>query len=123
MDGTYAADTEALRLLIGSATLAHMAGEFRGNASDVDAYASLKTITAGVRVSAHVPAVASNKQPGVVRRGMRMDAVTPMWQGVTLLEDNVTQAKAGEVVLTAVMLYAHKVLRTDGFARVEAQHA
>ena len=123
VDGTYASDTEALRLVIGSATLASMAAKFRGTASDVDAYMSLKEITAGVRVSAHVPGVTSNKQPGVVRRGSRMDAVTAMWQGVELLEDRYTQTKAGEVVLTATMLYAHQVLRTAGFARVEAQHA
>ena len=35
-----------------------------------------------------------------------MDAVTPIWQGVQLIDDRVTKAKTGERILTAIMLYA-----------------
>ena len=50
-------------------------------------------LTAGVRVSAHVPAVASNKQNNVIRLGMRRDMVAPIWEGITLLPDEITKAK------------------------------
>ena len=67
--------------------------------------------TAGVRVSAHVPAVAGNKQNAVVRLGMRRDMVAPVWEGVTLIPDEITKAANGQIVVTAVMLHAVKILR------------
>ena len=78
---------------------------------------------ADVRVSNHVPAVASHKQNVLIRRGMRQDFVAPVWEGVTLIVDEITQAKEGEVILTAVMLYATKLLRADGFYKQQTQHA
>ena len=123
VDGKYAMTTGDLRLLVGSATYSHAASVYRGNSSDLDALASLMAATGGVRVSANVTAVSGNKQNVIIRRGGRQDAVVAIWEGVELVTDNVTQAKAGEIVITAVMLYAFKVLRADGFNKVEAQHA
>ena len=80
--------------------------------------------TGGVRVSAHITAAASNKQEAVIRRGGRMDAVAPIWEGIELIVDPYTQTKAGEIVVSAVMLYNFKILRpVGGFAKVEAQHS
>ena len=123
VDGKYSMTAGELRLLVGSDTYAHMASVYRGNSSDLDALASLMTATGGVRVSANMTAVSGDKQDVVVRRGGRQDAVAPIWEGITLITDEVTQAKAGEIVVTAVMLFAFKVLRADGFNKVEAQHA
>ena len=62
---------------------------------------------AGVRVSAHAPAVGSaTNRMRLVRRGMRQDYAVGIWSALTLIVDEVTQAKAGEIVLTAVMLHA-----------------
>ena len=36
----------------------------------------------------------------------------PCGEGVTIIPDEVTKAKAGQIVITAVMLFAMKVLRT-----------
>ena len=123
VDGTYAMTAGELRLLVGSATYAHMAASYRGTDSDLDALASLMAATGGVRVSANMTAVSSKKQNVLIRRGGRQDAVTPIWEGVTLITDEVTQAKAGEIIVTAVMLYAFKILRAAGFGKVESQHA
>ena len=41
----------------------------------------------------------------------------------TLIPDEITQAQQGEIKVTAVLLYAVKILRADGFAKVEVQHA
>ena len=123
VDGKYAMTTGDLRLLVGSATYSHAASVYRGNNSDLDALASLMAATGGVRVSANVTAVSGNKQNVIIRRGGRQDAVTPIWEGITLITDEVTQAKAGEIVITAVMLFAFKVLRADGFNKVQSQHA
>ena len=123
VDGKYAMTTGDLRLLVGSATYSHAASVYRGNSSDLDALASLMAATGGVRVSANVTAVSGDKQNVVIRRGGRQDAVVAIWEGVSLITDEVTQAKAGEIIVTAVMLYAFKVLRADGFRKVESQHA
>ena len=52
-----------------------------------------------------------------------MDAVAPIWEGVTIIPDEVTKAATGEIVLTAVMLHAVKVLRSDGFVHRKVQVA
>ena len=123
VDGKYAMTTGDLRLLVGSATYSHAASVYRGNSSDLDALASLMTATGGVRVSANMTAVSGDKQNVVIRRGGRQDAVVAIWEGVSLITDEVSQSKAGEIIVTAVMLYAFKVLRADGFSKVQAQHA
>ena len=123
IDGRFASVESDIRLLAGSATLAHAAGQYRTANSDEDAATALRSLTGGVRVSPHVAAVAANKQDALVRRGGREDAVVALWEGVTLIPDAITKADSGEIKLTAVMLAAFKVTRDDGFARVQTQHA
>ena len=123
VDGFFASTEQDVRLLVGSKTLENMSGLYRGNNADDSAIDSLRRVTGGVRVSPHVAAVASSKQDVIVRRGMRADAVAAIWDSVTLIPDNITKAGSGEIILTAVALAAFKVTRTDGFARVQTQHA
>ena len=123
VDGKFASETSELRAVLGGGTHAHAGEQYRGNQGDVTALDSLKRMMGGVRVSAHVPAVASNKQNALIRIGNRMDYACAIWQGVSLIVDEITQAKAGEVVLTAIMLYACKLLRADGFFKQQTQHA
>ena len=124
VDGTYASTVGDLKIVMGSATYAHASGQFRSdNAGDRAAIEDLMNVTGGVKVSAHVPAVASNKQNAVIRLGMRRDMVAPIWEGVTLIPDEVTKAATGEIVVTAVMLYAVKILRSAGFHKQQTQHA
>ena len=123
IDGRFASQESGIRLLMGSPTLAFASGLYRSNNADDSAVDSLRRISGGVRVSAHVPVVASNKQNVIIRRGSRMDAVAPIWDGVTLINDEVTKAGTGEIVITAVMLSARKVIRVDGFALIATKHA
>ena len=124
VDGRWAMTVSDLRVLTGAATYAHAANAFRSdNAGDRAALEDLIDATAGVKVSAHVPAVSGNKQNAVVRLGMRRDMVAPIWEGVTLIPDEVTKAKAGQIIVTAVMLYAVKIVRADGFYKQQTQHA
>ena len=123
VDGRYADIAGDLRLVVGGGTYAHAAGQYRTNNANESALDRLMQVSGGVRVSAHVPAVASNKQNAIIRLGDRRDMVAPIWQGVTLIPDEVTKAKEGEIVVTAVMLHAVKILRTSGFYKQETQHA
>ena len=118
VDGLYATGPEALRVLVGPDTYAQMGKVYRGTAIDTDAIQEVQRLTGGFRVSAHMPATASNLQPALVARGRAMNAVAPVWAGVRLTTDRITRARNREVLLTATMYGNFQILRTDGFARV-----
>ena len=117
------ANVADLRIVMGSGTFAHAATKYRANNSDDSGLDVLMQRTGGVRVSAHVPAVVGNKQESIIRLGSRRDAVAPIWEGVSLIPDEITEAKKGHIVITAVMLYAFQIVRTAGFYKQESQHA
>ena len=123
VDGRYAGSVADLRSVMGSGSYARAGAVYRGNASDRTAASELDRLSGGLRVSAHVPAVASSKQNNIVRLGMRRDMVSPIWEGVTLIPDEVTQAKKGEIVITAVLLHAVKIIREEGFYKQQVQTA
>ena len=109
---------------MGAATYAHAAKQFRSdNAGDRAALEDLMAATAGVKVSAHISAPSGNKQNIIVRLGMRRDMVAPIWEGITLIPDEITKAGTGQIVVTAIMLHAVKILRAAGFYKQRAQIA
>ena len=119
VDGTYA-DTETdLSIVVGSTTWSKMRAAYRtATASDADAVMAIKEMGATIRVSAHVPAVASNKQDAIATLGSYQHSVSPIWQGIGLIPDEITLSKVGRVQLTAYMMAQFKVLRTDGIKRI-----
>ena len=121
VDGRHASNAKSVKVLMGSQTYAHAGSVYRGDQSQESAIDRLMTITGGVRVSAHVAPVASTKQQAIVRLGGRRDAVAGIWQGVTIIPDEITRAKQGEIVITAVMLAATKILRVGGFYKAEVK--
>ena len=124
IDGTFASMEADLKVVVGSETLAHMSTVYQsGQSSEMSVLDSLRRIGVPVKVSAHVPGASGSKQNAVIRRGMRRDMVTPIWEGVTLLPDEITKAKEGQIVITAIMLHAVKILRADGFHKQQVQHA
>ena len=118
VDGRYAADLSDIRVVMGSDTFGNAATKLP-TAGEENALARIRNDSSGVRVSAHVPGEVSNKQNALVRLGTRMDYVAPVWGAVTLIPDEVTKAANGQIVLTAVLLYAAKVLRVGGFYKQE----
>ena len=124
VDGIYAGGVGDIKIVKGSATYAHASGVFRSdNAGDRAALEDLMSVTGGMKVSAHVPDPASNRQNAVIRLGSRRDMVSPIWEGITLIPDEITKAANGQIVVTAVMLHAVKLLRAAGFYKQQAQHA
>ena len=65
VDGRYAAALADVRAVVGAPTYAHMGNQYRSDNADYSALDALDRKTGGVRVSAHVPAVASHKQNAV----------------------------------------------------------
>ena len=124
VDGRYAAALSDVRAVVGAATYAHAGNQYRSNNADYSALDALDRKTGGVRVSAHVPAVASHKQNAVIRLGHHDRAVLQvMWDGVTIVPDEITKVKTGEVAITAILLVATKILRAESFWKQETQHA
>ena len=124
IDGRYASMPGDLALVVGAATLKDSGATYRNSSVDRSALDRLMELTSGVRVSAHVPAPTSNRQNAVIRRGMSATATAPVWEGITIIPDEVTQAKKGQLVITAVMLYAMKVLRTGaGLVKQGTDHS
>ena len=106
-----------IRIAMGSETYGLAANTFANKTTTLAPTALDRMIaaTGGVQVGANIPAAASMKQKAIIRRGMAMDAVAPIWEGVTLINDEVTKAETGQIVITAVMLYDFAVLRNEGF--------
>ena len=126
VDGVYAGSVGDLKIVMGAETYGHAAGVFRSaNAGDRAALEDLMSVTGGVKVSAHVPAASgtNKRQDAVIRLGSRRDMVAPIWEGVTLIPDEITKAASGQIVVTAVMLHAIKILRAEGFFKQQTQHA
>ena len=124
VDGRYAAALADVRSVVGSATYAHAGNQYRSTTADYSALDALEKRTGGVRVSAHVPDVASSKQNAVIRMGSHDRAVVqPIWEGVTILvsEAETALAKKGEIAITAILLCAIKILRPDSFWKQESQ--
>ena len=121
VDGRYASMTSDLRSVMGAATYAHAGASYRNASVDRNAVDRLMEITGGVKVSSHVPAIASKKQNAVVRLGMRRDAVSPIWIGISIIPDEITLAAKGTLILTAIMLHAVKILRPAGFYKQQVQ--
>ena len=114
VDGQSAFDLADIRVVMGHETFGNAATKLPAN-GEQNALARIRDDSGGVRVSVHVPPVASSKQNALVRLGNRRDMVAPVWGQVTLIPDEVTLADKGQIQLTAVLLYAVKVLRVGGF--------
>ena len=124
IDGRYAAMTSDLAMVVGAATFKDMGATYRTTTVDRSALDRVMELVSGVRVSAHVPVPATNRQNVVIRRGMSETAVAPVWEGVTIIPDEITKAANGQITITAFMLFAMKVLRTGaGLVKQQTDHS
>ena len=119
VDGRFASTTAAIRAVMGGDTYADCGSTYRNTSVDRTALDRLMELTGGVRVSAHVPDKASDKQNAVIRLGSRRDMVAPIWEGIAIIPDEITKAASGGIIITAVMLHAVKLLRSAGFYKQE----
>ena len=123
VDGRFAASEADVRALVGAGTFVHASKIYRSTDSAESAVDAMRNTSGGLRVSAHIAAPASNKQDVIVRRGSRRDGVVALWPSVSLILDEISGQKKGEITITAVLLGAFKIIRAGGFARLQTQHA
>lgn len=122
VDGRFAVDLSDVRVILGSATFADAGATYQSTPIN-SALDAIMAKTGGVRVSAHVPIVANSKQNGLVRLGLRKDYCQPLWQGITVIVDEISGSGLGEIELTAVMLMNSRLLRASAFFKQETNHS
>ena len=123
IDGRYASVSGDVKMVMGSDVYGDAGKTYRNDSVDRTVLDRLMDITGGVKVSAHVPAIASNRQNVVIKRGMAMSMVAPIWEGISIVPDEITKVAAGQVVITAIMLFANKLLRADDYYKQQIQTA
>ena len=123
VDGRYARNLTGVRTLVGAATYA-LAGTLMNTSGDVALSDYLIARSGGFLTSALIPAppasgTGANVQAAIVYRAARGagSAVAPVWQGLELIRDPYTHAAKGQVSITAVMLWAFSIIRTDAYVR------
>lgn len=123
VDGRYSYSVDELRMVVGAKSYQTFEtlylGAVANRQTEVSLNDKLMSRLGGYRVSAHVPAPASDIQPSIVALGSHRACVAPIWQGVRLIRDEVTRANEAEVVVTAVMLAGFLMLRQDAMKRIE----
>lgn len=126
LDGKFARMESDIRLLVGDSTYERLRAVYRTNAasSDQDAYQMLMALGARLRRSFLIPAQSAVLDSATKRTQDALwvaepgAALAPVWQGITMIRDPYSNAKAGQVVLTAHMLFDFVVRRKDGFKRL-----
>ena len=124
VDGRYSRTPGDVKMILGQGTFTHAASTYKGNNSDESGVERLQEKSGGLRVSSHVPDVASNKQNCLIRLGMeRGAAIQPLWEGISLVVDEFTRAAYGEVVVHAVLLSNFQITRKAQFHKQQVQTA
>ena len=125
VDGLYADTVAGVRILLGPsayklALATYRAGTAQAPTSgDESALERVQSLSGGVRATSHAPAIVLKVEQALAARATGLThMVQPIWQGPTMIVDEVTRADQGEIVLTLVGLFAQKLVRAAGFARV-----
>ena len=119
VDGKYAGNLQGVRLLAGVTTWT-LAASLSSGSGDISIADYLSARSGGLRVSANMPAPkAGNKvQPALLfKTGGGGSAVAPTW-GLNLTRDPYSDAKSGEVSITAHMLWNFALLRAAAYKRL-----
>ena len=121
VDGRYAGAESELSWVVGVSTYAKLASLIQSNDS-TSVTERLRRLLRDFMASANLPAVSSTIQSGIIAKlgaDSGMNAVAPIWEGLRLIRDEVTNADKGQIQVTAVALHNFKVLRADGFVRTK----
>ena len=116
IDGRYASELRDVRQLVGLKTYENAIGVF-ATSTAVSAEESLVRRTAGFRATStdRIPAPSSHVQTGLARLGMApMSAAVAVWGGIRLIRDELSEAKAGKILVTALQLASDVVLVHTG---------
>ena len=125
VDGKFAGSESECSWVIGTESYQKMAALIQANDS-TSATERLRRVLRDFMASANIPAAASNVQQGILAKlgaADAINAVCPIWEGLRLIRDEVTNAAKGQIQVTAIALHNFRILRSDGFARTKVKIA
>ena len=131
VDGLNAFNLSDIRTVIGGDTFQFLETLFRTGAQDNGPRESaadyVRGKIGGYSVSSRIAAEA-NADSGQINIAALTsypgrNAVAPIWRGFEVIRDNVTKAKEGQIVLTALMLWNFKIVRETGFHLLRVRKA
>ena len=125
VDGEYAGNLGECSMVVGDATYRALVGLVNAGSGEVAAMTFARMLMA-FQASANVTAPNNDDQEGILaRRGGGMNAVAPVWGGLSLIVDEVSSSnrKMGWISLTGILMADFKITRAAGFDRVAFQLA
>ena len=126
VEGKYAGAESEVCAVLGDETYRKLATVFETGSGESGTM-MYRRLSKKTMASANIPDAAGNIQDGILARvgAMGMNAVAPVWSGVALLKDEISQTlrKQGQISVTAIMMADFKILRAGGFQRVRYQLA
>ena len=125
VDGKYAGSESECSWVIGTATYQKLAALIQANDS-TSATERLRRLLRDFMASANIPAAGGNVQSGILAKlgaADAINAVCPIWEGMRLIRDEVTNAAKGQIQVTAIALHNFAILRADGFVRTKVKLA
>ena len=134
VDGLNAYQLSDIRVVEGKDTFGYSETLFRTGANDNGPRASAREYVGsrvgGMSVSSRIPASATsgalNKHQvniAALTSYPGRNAVAPIWRAFSVIRDPYTGAASGEVAITAVALWAFKILRETGFGLYAVRNA
>ena len=126
VDGKFAGNEDECAWIVGTDTYEKLAALIQANDS-TSATERLRRILRDFMASANIPDAASNVQQGILAKLGAADgfynAICPIWEGLRLIRDEITNASSGLVQLTGTALHNFKLVRPAGFVRTKVKLA
>ena len=117
VDGKYAVDEMAVKLLCNATVMTRLMATTLTNEDDTDGAAWMRRHTGGLRVSDKMPAAASGISDSVfVRTSVRSTSMVNVWRDAEVVLDPYTRASQGERVLTIFSLVNHDVVDAGAYS-------
>ena len=121
IDGITAYVPSDVSGVVGPHTMRKFASTFRNNGSDGTLAQFLASTGVNVAATSRLPDPNAMIQKAIAVRTAYpgANAQAPIWQGMRIIRDEISNAAKGQIALTAVMLWNFKIVREGAFAILE----
>ena len=127
VDGINGYELSDIRSVIGAGSFIFGETLYRTTNSDISAQLYMEQRTGGVTVSSRIAVKdSSNDQTNIAALTSYpgRNAIAPIWgNSMRIIRDEFTNSETGQIVLSGVVLWNFKVIRTDGFTQFKVRDA
>ena len=125
IDGLTAYVPSDVSGVVGPHSMRKFASTFRNNGSDGTLAQFLSATGVSVAASSRIPDPSANVQRAIAVRTAYpgANAVAPIWSGMRVIRDEISNAAKGQIALTAIMLWNFKIVREGAFSILKFQVA